>query len=109
MNLTLRKHSLSFRLASTQSDLPAIVELARSAHEESRFSYMELGADKVRKIAMAAFGNQKRVVQKKYFFHVTLGIDFARTHKPAKRTGFQFVGDSYAKIFDNLKRWGLIC
>lgn len=33
---------LSFRLASSISDLPAIVQLAHEAHDESRFGYIPL-------------------------------------------------------------------
>ncbi|MBY6156552.1 GNAT family N-acetyltransferase [Pseudooceanicola nitratireducens] len=50
----------SFRLASTDSDLPAIVRLAQKAHKESRFGYIPFNADKVLKIARAAFKDQKR-------------------------------------------------
>ncbi|WP_299155184.1 hypothetical protein [uncultured Tateyamaria sp.] len=50
----------SFRLASSGSDLPAIVRLAQDAHNESRFGYMPFNPDKVRKIARAAFKDQKR-------------------------------------------------
>ena len=51
---------LSFRLATSDSDLPAIVHLAREAHEESRFGYIPFNADKVRKIAKSAFADEKR-------------------------------------------------
>ena len=51
---------LSFRLASTDSDLPAIVRLAQEAHQESRFGYIPFNPAKVRKIARAAFKDQKR-------------------------------------------------
>lgn len=37
---------------------------------------------------------------KEIFFHVTSGVDLARAHKLAKRTGFQFVGGSYARNLD---------
>lgn len=51
---------LQFRLAKDKSDLPAIVALAREAHEESRFSYIPFSEAKVRKIALGAFKDQKR-------------------------------------------------
>ena len=35
-----KKTSLSFRLAKDDADLPVIVELARDAHNESRFGYI---------------------------------------------------------------------
>lgn len=31
--------------------------------------------------------------------HVTSGVDLARTHKLAKRAGFQLIGGSYAKLY----------
>lgn len=52
--------NLVFRMAIKKSDLPAIVALAREAHEESRFGYIPFSDKKVRKIAMAAFKDQKR-------------------------------------------------
>ena len=51
---------LCFRLASSDVDLPAIVELAREAHRESRFGYIAFSPAKVRKIARAAFEDQTR-------------------------------------------------
>lgn len=51
---------LSFRLASSDSDLPAIARLAQEAHGESRFGYIPFNPDKIRKIARAAFKDQKR-------------------------------------------------
>jgi len=54
------KAGLSFQLASSDSDLPAIVQLARESHAESRFGYIPFNPDKVRKIAKATFKDQKR-------------------------------------------------
>lgn len=46
-----RNGSLSFRVVTDKSDIPALVELAREAHEESRFSYIPFSEEKVVKIA----------------------------------------------------------
>lgn len=51
------RSDLSFRLATSESDLPGIVQLA---HEESRFGFIPFNPNKVRKIARAAFKNKKR-------------------------------------------------
>lgn len=54
------RSDLSFRLATSESDFPDIVQLAHEAHEESRFGYIPFNPHKVRKIARAAFKNKKR-------------------------------------------------
>ena len=43
--------SLSFRVVTDHADVPAFVDLACEAHEESRFSYIPFSAEEVRKIA----------------------------------------------------------
>ncbi|WP_208352883.1 GNAT family N-acetyltransferase [Pseudaestuariivita rosea] len=51
---------MSFRLVNSEADLPHIVDLAKEAHEESRFGYIPFSPEKVRKIALRALKDQKR-------------------------------------------------
>lgn len=51
---------LHFRIVNSAEDLPALVSLAREAHEESRFSYIPFSEEKVRKIALAALETPNR-------------------------------------------------
>ncbi|MFQ1700786.1 hypothetical protein ACJ5NV_09330 [Loktanella agnita] len=44
-----------FRLSTDQRDIPGIVKLAREAHAESRFGYVPFSAEKVARLAKAAF------------------------------------------------------
>ncbi|WP_353531629.1 hypothetical protein [Cognatishimia sp. WU-CL00825] len=60
MTQSAKGASVSFRLAKGETDLPAILALAKEAHEESRFGYIPFSADKVRKIARSAFKDTKR-------------------------------------------------
>ncbi|UWQ09115.1 hypothetical protein K3X41_05875 [Aliiroseovarius crassostreae] len=43
-----------------RADIPKLVDLARDAHAESRFSYIPFSADKIRKIAERATEDEKR-------------------------------------------------
>ena len=45
---------------SDRADIPKIVDLAREAHAESRFGYIPFSAEKVRKIAERAIGDETR-------------------------------------------------
>lgn len=76
--------ALSFRLASANSDLPAILRLAQAAHEESRLGYIPFNPDKVRRIAKAAFKDQKR-----------RAVMLAEKHDQAKSIGYKFVGGKF--------------
>lgn len=156
------RDSLSFRVVIDHTDIPALVDLAREAHEESRFSYIPFSADKVARIAKLALKDSKRhgifiavrgavpigfayctlgeyhigtdvliatihninvsrqVRQRlaggraalgllngvkswarargasEILFHVTSGGELERTHRLAKRLGYQIIGGSYA-------------
>ncbi|MCK8485486.1 hypothetical protein MUY21_15700 [Aliiroseovarius sp. S2029] len=160
---TSRASDILFRLASDDADLPHLVDLAKSAHDESRFSYIPFCADKVCKIARKAFDDTSRHAvmlaikhdapvgfaycsigeyhigqdvlittihnmnvsrslrrslsggrvalglfkgvetwsaargSREVLFHVTSGVDLARSHKLAKHIGYKFIGGSYAK------------
>lgn len=50
-----KRSPLRFRLAADDTHLPAVVTLAREAHEDSGFGYISFSKDKVRKIARTAF------------------------------------------------------
>ena len=52
--------AIAFRIVDNERDIPALVQLAQEAHEESRFSYMRFSPDKVRKIAKSALKDPKR-------------------------------------------------
>lgn len=54
------KTEVTLRQASSKSDLPSIVALAKEAHEESHFGDIAFSASKVRKIALAAFDDPSR-------------------------------------------------
>lgn len=154
---------LTFRTVHGVSDLPALIALAKEAHNESRFSYIPFCQTKFEKVAARAFADEKRFgamlafkgrdavgfaycsvgeyyigkelllttihnlnVSKKLrtplsggkvalglfrgietwseargaheiLLHVTSSIDLERTHKLAKRLGYNFVGGNYAK------------
>lgn len=63
MSLYIRSASLtstSFRIVRDKSDIPALITLAREAHEESRFSYIPFSANKVRQIVEMAINDTKR-------------------------------------------------
>lgn len=47
-------------MVNSEGDLPSIVNLAREAHSESRFSYIPFSEEKVRRIALSAFENPTR-------------------------------------------------
>lgn len=49
-----------FRMANAATDIPALVELARQAHAESRFGYISFSETKVRKIVTNALKDEKR-------------------------------------------------
>lgn len=52
--------SIQFRLVKDETDLPQLIELAKEAHQESRFRAIDFSADKVRKTALSALKNPKR-------------------------------------------------
>ncbi len=52
--------SYSFRLLESKQDVPAVIELARAAHEESRLGYIPFSEKKTRRIAEQAMKNPKR-------------------------------------------------
>ena len=52
--------SLNFRVVTDHADIPDLVDLAREAHGESRFSYIPFSAEKVAKIAKLALKDDKR-------------------------------------------------
>ena len=54
------KKEVKLRQATSEVDLPAIVALAKEAHEESHFGDIAFSDSKVRKIALAAFDDSKR-------------------------------------------------
>jgi hypothetical protein len=51
---------LQFRMANAATDIPALIELAREAHTESRFGYIPFSEAKVRKIVATALKDEKR-------------------------------------------------
>ncbi|AHD03198.1 hypothetical protein [Leisingera methylohalidivorans] len=47
--------AVTYRVATSEDDIPAIITLAREAHEESRYRHIPFSEEKVRKLAMSAF------------------------------------------------------
>ena len=156
---------LRFSEISNLSDIDDIIYLAKRAHDESRFSYIEFAPEKVKSIVKRALEKPKqngiflahrgdKAVGFVYFsigeyhigkgtylttihninvlkeerstlnggrialgllrgvetwsqarssseilFHVTSGVELARTHKLIKRVGYRLIGGSYAKNF----------
>lgn len=52
--------SLNFRVVTDEDDIPALVELAREAHEESRFSYIPFNSRKVVRIAEVSLRDKNK-------------------------------------------------
>ncbi|KZL24101.1 hypothetical protein [Pseudovibrio sp. WM33] len=50
----------TFRLVGSKQDIPAVIELARQAHEESRLGYIPFSEKKTQKIAENAIKDPTR-------------------------------------------------
>lgn len=157
-------------MVCNDGDIPALVDLAHVAHEESRFGYIPFCEARVRDIARRAINNPDRQAVmlalrgrralgfsycsvgeyhigadvllttihviyvarevrsglsggrvalglfkgietwskargvSEVLFHVTSGVDLTRSHKLAKRMGYELIGGSYAKRTPNISR-----
>lgn len=162
LKLNNKYSDVRFRVASQQSDIPAVITLARAAHEESRFGYIPFSAPKVENITREALKDPRRHAvmlatkgdapvgfvycsvgeyhigagvlvtsihnmnvsrdiraslaggrvalglfkgvetwsrargSQEILFHVTSGVDLARSHKLAKRVGHWLADKRYA-------------
>lgn len=54
------KRTVTFRMIANEADIPAVVDLARAFHEESRFGYIPFSEGKVRKICLSGLRDTKR-------------------------------------------------
>lgn len=58
--ISSRQRSVSFRVVTEHADIPALINLAREAHEESRFAYIPFSPEKVHRIATMAIKDPRR-------------------------------------------------
>lgn len=55
-----KNQAISYRIVTDLRDLPFLIQLAKEAHNESRFSYIEFSPEKVEKIARRALNDPKQ-------------------------------------------------